>query len=142
VAVSEAGSKSEARRRRWADVVILVASIYAIVMAVWAPPAAGPGEAAAEAADHGAWWWAHAIGASMALSSIFVAFRSITLARVLAGVGALVLLAGVVAFRDISWLAVRTLILPAVLILIATPFMGPMPTPEDEGKVRRGLGDR
>ena len=50
------------------------------------------------------------------------------------------MLAGVGAFREVSWLAIRTLIIPGVLILIATRFMGPMPTPEDEGRGRHGLG--
>jgi hypothetical protein len=129
-----------AKRRRWADVVIIVTALYVWLAAVWAPPALGPREAAVEAAQHGIWWWAHAIGGSLALASVFVAYKSVLLARLMAGAGAVVLLAGLTAFDHIGWLAVRMLILPAVLILAATPFLGPMPTPEEEGVPRRGLG--
>lgn len=132
--------RTAAKRRRWADVVVIVAALYAFLAAIWAPPGLGPAEAAADAPDHGGWWWAHAIGGSLALASVFVALRSVVLARVLAGAGGLVLLAGLLAFDNIGWLAFRTLILPAVLILLATPFLGPMPTPEEEGMARRSLG--
>jgi hypothetical protein len=135
-----ADARTAAKRRRWADVVIIVAALYAVLAAVWAPPGLGPQAAAAEAPDHGGWWWAHAIGGSLALASVFVAMRSVLLARILAGAGGLVLLAGLLAFDTIGWLAMRTLVLPAVLILAATPFLGPMPTPEQEGMPRKALG--
>jgi hypothetical protein len=32
------------------------------------------------------------------------------------------------------------LVVPAVLILAATPFLGPMPTPEDEALAREAIG--
>jgi hypothetical protein len=73
--------------------------------AVWAPPGWGSQAAAAEAPDHGGWWWAHAIGGSLALASVFVAMRSVLLARILAGAGGLVLLGGLLAFDTINWLA-------------------------------------
>jgi hypothetical protein len=121
--------------------VVIVAGLYAVLSAIWAPPGLGPAEAAAEALRHGVWWWAHAIGGSLALSSIFVAMKSVVLARILAAAGAFVLLAGLVAFDTIGWLAIRMLVLPAVLILAATPFIGPLPTPEDEGMPREAIGE-
>jgi hypothetical protein len=133
--------RTEAKRRRWADVVIIVAGLYVWLAAIWAPPAIGPREAAVEAAQHGTWWWVHAIGGSLALASVFVAMKSVLLARVMAGVAGIVLLAGLLAFDHIGWLAVRALVIPAVLILLATPFLGPMPTPEEEGMTRHGLGE-
>jgi hypothetical protein len=133
--------RTRARRRRWADVVVIVAALYAILAAVWAPPALGPAEAAAEAPRHGLWWWAHAVGGSLAISSIFVAMKSVIAARILAAAGALVLLAGLTAFGSITWLAVRMLVIPAILILAATPFIGPLPTPEEEGVPREALGE-
>jgi peptidoglycan/LPS O-acetylase OafA/YrhL len=135
--------RTEMRRRRWADVVMIVAALYAFLAAIWAPPGLGPAEAAADAPDHGTWWWAHAIGGSLALASVFVALRSTILARILGGLGGLVLLAGLLAFDGIGWLAIRTLVIPAVLILLATPFIGPMPTrAEEEGSVRAAGGGR
>jgi hypothetical protein len=37
-------------------------------------------------------------------------------------------------------LAWGTVLIPALLMLLAIPFMGPMPTPEDEHQVRHGVG--
>jgi hypothetical protein len=133
--------QTAAKRRRWADVVIILASLYAVLAATFAPAGLGSPPAVAEAADHGMWWWAHAIGGTLALSSVFVAMKSVALARLLAGAGAVVLLGGVGAFGGINWLAIRTLVIPALLILAATPFLGPMPSPEEEGQRRKALGE-
>jgi hypothetical protein len=133
--------RQTAKRRRWADIVIIVAALYAVLAAVFAPTGLGTPSAVAEAADHGMWWWAHAIGGSLALSSVFVAMKSVALARLLAGAGGLILLAGVMAFGGINWLAIRTLVIPALLILAAAPFIGPMPSPEEEGGSRKALGE-
>jgi hypothetical protein len=129
-----------AKRRRWADVVLIVAGLYVFLAAIWAPPGLGPAEAMAEARYHGMWWWAHALGGSLALAAVLVAMKSVLLARVLAAAAVLVLLAGLLAFETIGWLAARTLLIPALLILAATPFIGPMPAPEEEGSARRSLG--
>jgi hypothetical protein len=133
--------QTAAKRRRWADVVIILASLYAMLAATFAPTGLGSPPAVAEAADHGMWWWAHAIGGTLALSSVFVAMKSVVVARLLAGAGGVVLLAGVGAFGGINWLAIRTLVIPALLILAATPFLGPMPSPEEEGQRRKALGE-
>jgi hypothetical protein len=127
---------TEAKRRRWADVVVIFAALYVFLAAVWAPPGLGPAEAMAEAEDHGLWWWAHAVGGFLALLAVPVAMKQPLIARVMAGAGGIVLLAGLTAFDTIGWLAVRSLVIPAVLILAAAPFLGPMPTPEEEGKPR------
>jgi hypothetical protein len=129
--------RTAAKRRRWADVVIIIAALYVFLAAVWAPPGLGPREAMADAGDHGLWWWAHAVGGFLALFAVPVAMKNVLVARIMAGVGGVVLLAGLLAFDTIGWLAVRTLLIPAVLILAATPFLGPMPSPEEEGE-RRG----
>jgi hypothetical protein len=132
--------RTEARRRRWADVVLIVAGLYVFLAAVWAPPAHGPEAAMAEAADHGTWWWVHAIGGFLALFAVPVAMKNVLIARLMAGVAGVVLLAGLLAFDTIGWLAIRSLLIPAVLILMAAPFVGPMPSPEEEGSTRRPLG--
>jgi hypothetical protein len=131
-----ADRRADAKRRRWADVVVILAALYVFLAAVWAPPGLGPAEAGAESSDHGLWWWAHAIGGGLALFAVPVAMKNVLVARIMAGAGGLVLLVGLTAFDTIGWLAIRTLLIPAVLILIATPFLGPMPTPEEEGVSR------
>lgn len=135
-----ADRRTDAKRRRWADVVMIVAGLYVFLAAIWSPPGLGP-EPATQAADHGIWWWAHAIGGFLALASVPVAQKNVLVARILAGVAGVVLLAGMLAFDAIGWLPIRMLGIPAVLILIATPFLGPMPSPEEEGVRRSGTLD-
>jgi purine-cytosine permease-like protein len=132
--------RTEAKRRRWADVVLIVAGLYVFLAALWSPPAQGPETAMAEAADHGTWWWVLAIAGFLALFAVPVAMKNVLIARLMAGVAGVVLLAGLLAFDTIGWLAIRSLLIPAVLILIAAPFVGPMPSPEEEGSPRRPLG--
>jgi hypothetical protein len=127
---------TEAKRRRWADVVVIVAALYVVFAAVWAPPGLGPAEAQADATDHGLWWWAHAVGGLLAILSVPMAHKNVLVARIMAGLGGAVILLGLRSFDTIGWLAIRTLLIPGILILAAMPFLGPMPTPEEEGSTR------
>lgn len=124
------------RRRRWADAVVIVAGLYTLAFALWAPTAAGGPEAGREAADAVAWWWAHYIAGAMAIGSLFLALRRPGLARGLLVLAAVVLLAGLLAYGRFDRTALLALILPAGAMLLAAPFMGPMPTPEEEGMTR------
>jgi hypothetical protein len=127
-----ANRQRAAKRRRWADVVVIVAALYVFLAAIWSPPAIGPGEAAG-AVEHGLWWWAHAIGGFLALLSIPLAQKQPMAGKVLAGVAALVMLAGVFVTDGGSWLTLRALGIPGLAVLLAAPFVGPMPSPQEEG---------
>jgi hypothetical protein len=127
--------RTEAKRRRWADVVVIVAALYVFLAAIWSPPAIGPGEAA-EQAYHGWWWWAHAMGGFLALLSVPLAMKQPLLAKGLAGLAGLIMLAGLFAFGGLTWLSVRALGIPGLAVLLAAPFIGPMPSPEEEGARR------
>lgn len=132
-----ADRRTEAKRRRWADVVVIVSALYVFLAAIWSPPALGPAEAATEAVDHGWWWWAHAVGGFLALLSVPLAQKRPPLGKALAGLAGLIMLAGMFAFGGVSWLSVRALGLPGLAVLLSAAFIGPMPSPEEEG-VDRG----
>lgn len=132
--------RTEAKRRRWADLVVILTSVYVILLAVWAPPGMGPAEAAADVSNFGQWWWVTAISGALGIGSVFLANRSRVLGRIAVIAAGIILLTGLFAFDPINWMAVRTIIIPAILLLGAAPFVGPMPSPEQEGKRRRALG--
>lgn len=135
-----AGIVEDARRRRIADVVVIVAGVYALLIAMWSPPGFGPEAAERTASSHGLWWWTQAGGSALAVASVIVAIRAAGLAKMMAAAGGILLLSGLLAFSELSWLAVRSLLIPGLLILAASPFVGPMPSPEEEGMRRHGLG--
>jgi hypothetical protein len=66
-----------------------------------------------------------------------VALRWARVARILALVADLILVGTLVALsRRISAVGVASLALTALALLAAAPFLGPMPTPEEEGQRR------
>jgi len=128
--------KRRARHRRWASVVALVAGVYAFGLAVWSPGLAG-GAASAEAVREYEWWWAvSALAGVLALVAVLLSLRSRLLGRLLLALAGVVLLTALFAFREFGLLAVVAVILPAVVMLGTAPFLGPMPSPEEEGRRR------
>jgi hypothetical protein len=132
--------RTEAKRRRWADVVLIVAGLFVFLAAIWSPPGLGPDEATRQA-DHGIWWYATAIGGFLTLAAVVVAQKVPIAGRIMAGVAGVVLIAGMFAFAEINWVAIRMLAIPGLLILVAAPFVGPMPSPEEEGTRRSATLD-
>ncbi len=127
---SDGASRIErARRRRWADVVVIAASCFAIGWAIWMPPQI-------EGAAHATWWTAHGVGGALGLVSLVVVMRSLMIGRVVLAAGGIALLFGLTAFETFRWHAIVFLLLPGLAMLAAVPFFGPMPTPEEEGKTR------
>lgn len=122
-------SRETARRRRWADVVVIIAATFAIGWAIWMPPNL-------RGVEHGTWWTAHAIGGGLGLLSLVAVMKSRVLGQVLLGAGGVALLAGMVAFQTFRWESILFLVLPGLAMLACIPFFGPMPTPEEEGLTR------
>jgi hypothetical protein len=126
---------------RWANIAVIIAGMWVLLIVMWSPEAAGPREQQVEVDSNAAWFYALAASGPLALAAVFVALRSAILARVVLGVAALSLFAGLIGFRAFGTLAWSTVIIPGLIMLVAIPFLGAMPTPEDEGQVRHGLGD-
>jgi hypothetical protein len=127
---------ARARRRLWADVLLIVASVYALGAAIWVPPEIVSG-GAEEVSVPGWLQGAYALAGIIGIAALFIAHRWRVIARLLVPIAGLVLLAGFFALREITVLSVVSLGLPALAMLVAAGFVGPMPTPEEEGKPRQ-----
>jgi hypothetical protein len=124
-----------ARRRTLAAIAALVAGFWAIGWAIWTPFL--PPEQSDTVRNFGAWWAILAVGGALAVASVFVTSSSIPTARAMLVVAALVLAAGVAVFGDYTPAALTRHLLPAAVMLLAAPFLGPVPR---YGSERRGAG--
>ena len=116
----------ESRRRRWADVVLIVAGLLLSGLAIWPPPFVN----AQEVGGRFGVWQVYALAGGLTMAGLLLGqrWRWRALARPLLLAAVLVLAAGLfTTFRDLGPVAILTVILPGLLILVATPFFGPMP---------------
>ena len=125
-----------AKRRRWADVVVIVASVYSILSAGWAPLELLDGGRGTEVAESQGLWWSYALGGALGLIALWVSRRSPALAKGLTAAAGLAVLAGFFTLRDLTPFAAISIGGTGLALLAASFFVGPMPTPEDEGKSR------
>lgn len=134
-----ASGAARAKRTRWADVVVLVAGVYAFAGSWMSSPEAMTGGSGDVASD--SWLWiAYLAGGLGGIAAFFLAIKHPGAARGLAAAAGLVVLSGFAALREVSVLAILSLGLTGLALLAAAPLLGPMPTPEDEGEARRPLG--
>ena len=129
--------RTETKRRRWADVVVIVASLYAFMSSFWAPLELLTGGAGREVAEQQGLWWSYAIGGVLGLVALFFAHRGKSgIAKVLAALAGLAVLSGFFTLDDLTLFATISMGLTGIALLAAAPFIGPMPSPEEEGKSR------
>jgi hypothetical protein len=126
--------------RRWANIAVIVAGVWVTLIVMWSPEAAGPRAQQIEVADNALWFYTLAAAGPLAIAAVLVALRHAAVARAMLGVAGVALIIGLLGFRAFGTLAWGTMIIPAIIMLLAIPFLGPMPTPEEEGQVRHGLG--
>jgi hypothetical protein len=112
-------------RRHWDDVVVIATGLLLIGLAAW-NAAASSGRSDIVSLQ---WLYvAYGFGGGLVLVALFIAHRSRTAGRVLLVAAVLVLLGfGLNAFGEASGTLCLIVVLPAVLLLGATPFMGAMP---------------
>ena len=118
------------KKRHWANVAVIIAGMFALLWGLWRPPAAGP------QVDEVSLWGTQVLGGALGVAAPLIALKSGMLAKVSAGAGGLILLAGMLAVGSITLNPILTTVLPALVLLAAAPFMGAMPTPEEEGQRR------
>ncbi len=116
-------------RRHWADVAVIVVGLGLFGLAVWFPPfttTAGAGEVRAV---HSVWpIYAGAGGLTLIALLAGQRWEWRNLARLLLIAAVVVLAVGLfTGFRDLGMTAWLTVIIPGIVLLIATPFFGPMP---------------
>lgn len=103
---------------------------------MWGAPAEAV-EAGGELVANEGWLAsAYALAGTCGFLAVLAALRVAWLAKVLTGVAGVLVLSGFFAFRTVTALAALSLGVTGLAFLAAAPFMGPMPTPEDEGRHR------
>jgi len=118
------------RRRHWANVAVIIAGMFALLWGLWRPPAAGP------QVDEVSLWGTQVLGGALGVAAPLIALKWATLSKVSAAAGGVILLGGLLVVARITLNPILTTVLPALVLLAAAPFMGTMPTPEDEGRHR------
>lgn len=134
-----ATERDRLRRRRWADVVVIVASVYMFGAAFW-PIELVSGGGAWEVANPVALAGTYAAAGILGLGGLFMTAKSTVIGRVLVGIGGLVALYGLTTLEHLTTFALVSFGGAGLAMLLAASFVGEMPTPEQEGKPRRGLG--
>jgi hypothetical protein len=115
-------------RRRWADIAVILVGLGLFGLAVWFPPfttTTGAGEVRPTSV-----WHIYAIAGGLTLLALFLGQRWQwrTFARVMLIAAVIVLVYGLLTgFRELGPAAWATTIIPGFVLLVATPFFGPMP---------------
>lgn len=76
-----ATSGERAKHRRWADVVVIVASLYNILSAGWAPLELLSGGHGREVGESQGLWWSYAVGGILGLGALAFSRRAPGLAK-------------------------------------------------------------
>jgi hypothetical protein len=126
-------NKARAKHYRWTNVVVLVVSVYLLASSVWHPP---------EMVEQGVqspgvypiWLTvAYVLAGVAGISAVFLSIKRRWLGRALTALAGVLILSGFLAVRNVTPLALISMGVSALALLIASFFMGPMPTPEQEG---------
>jgi hypothetical protein len=116
-------------RRHWADIAVIIVGLGLFGLAIWFPPfttTAGADEVKTAPAV----WPIYALAGGLTLVALFAGQRWQwrTFARVLLIAAVAVLVVGLfTGFRELGPAAWLTVIIPGIVLLVATPFFGPMP---------------
>ena len=113
------------QRRRWADVVLILAGLGLFGLAVWFPPFSTTGEASIAISL----WPIYALAGGLIILALFLGQRWdwLRFARLLLFAAVGVLIVGLFRVRGQVVLTWLTLIIPGLAILLAISFFGPMP---------------
>lgn len=114
----------ERERRHWADVVAIVAGVWAAGQALWGTTLFGPG-----VQDSGlGWnWFVYGFGGAIAVAGVILAQRARDAGRILVGIGGLLHLTAPFAYGSLEWIPILNSLAIGVALLVAAPFVGPMP---------------
>jgi hypothetical protein len=117
------------QRRHWADVAIILVGLGLFGLAVWFPPFTTTTGAGEVRTVHYV-WPIYATAGGLTLLGLFLGQRwqRRIFARLLLFGAVIVLAVGLfTGFRNLGPVAWLTVIVPGIVLLIATPFFGPMP---------------
>ena len=117
-----------ARRRQWVDTLAIIAGVATFAGAIWGPLLSTGGMSEVRYKDYV--WIMYAVAGGAAIASVFLAQRRPRPARALLALAGLLLLSSLFAFRDFGWRSWLTILVPGLIMLVASPFLGVMPRPE------------
>ena len=103
-------------RRNWPALIAAIGAVFSVLMAIWP---GGMLEGGHQRIVDGPVWWfiAHLVAGSLGVAAILLAHSSLTVARALLGVGALLLLTLLVT-EPFGFLAIITNVLPALMMAL------------------------
>lgn len=120
------------KSRQWADFVVILTGVALLALAIWPGGRTGSAEATQEVGRPDVIYMLYVAAGALAVAAVLVGqrWRRRAIARGMLVVAALALLGGLLVVRDLGPRVWLTLILPAAVLLAATPALGPMPPPE------------
>jgi hypothetical protein len=123
------GTHRGAERRHWADTLGIFTGVALLGLAIWPGPTSATAGAAQEAGNLEALWLVHALAGLTALAGVTIAqrWKLMSFGRTLVIVAAAGLLAVLFTFDNFGLRALLTVLLPAILLLVAAFAVGPMP---------------
>ncbi len=118
-------------RRRWADVALILTGLSLFGLAVWFPPFSTTDEAR-EAISL---WPFYALSGGLVLIALVLGQRwdFLRFARLLLFAALAVLVAALFQLRAVGMVGWLTVIIPGLVLLLTTPFFGPMPRAAETG---------
>jgi hypothetical protein len=113
-----------ARRRHWADIVAIVAGVWAFGEALW-----GPTIFTSDVRDRGAaaTWLAYGVGGLCAVLGVVVAQRHRMAGRALVALGGVLHLASPLTYKNPAMLPIVSAVVIGIMMLGSALFVGPMP---------------
>lgn len=114
------------KRRTWADILVLVASLWAIGEAIWGPALFSQGSQ-----DRGAstTYVLSVVAGTLGLLGVGLAQKKAMLGRVLVGLAGVLVLVGPFTYRQLPPLPLAFAVITGVILLGAATFVGPVPPP-------------
>jgi hypothetical protein len=122
---------SSRARRKWADIVAIVASVTAVGNALWGPLIFGT-VSNPTITDRGAGynWFAFGVGGLLGLLGLIIAQKRQTLGRIPLAIGGVLLVIVPFFYTRGSMLPIATSVVLGVAMIVSALFIGPMPPPQ------------
>jgi peptidoglycan/LPS O-acetylase OafA/YrhL len=122
------------KTRKWADIVAMLAAVVSLGNAAWGPLIFTSVASDPTRGDRGIGynWLAFVLGGLVAVLGLFLAQRWSRPGRILVALGGLMLVLVPFAWERFEALPIVSSVVLGLAMLIAAPFVGPMPAPWEE----------
>jgi cytochrome bd-type quinol oxidase subunit 2 len=122
-------------QRNVANIIAMVVGAVLVALSVWGGSAAGVSETGESRAAVP--WLTHFSAGALAIAGLFIAqrWKRRRLGQLALVISAAILLGALIRFRYFGPWAWFTFVLPAVALLVATPFLAPIPAPGPSSRI-------